>query len=257
MPEIEEMSSVKPFGNILVYGDSGVGKTVLAGTAGNGLIIAIDKGIISAARQGSTSKLVKIHEWEEFSAVTKYLRAGGYREYDWVVIDGLTMLQERLLRFVMDEQRRENSKIDEWVPSQAGHQKQQNMMRFYVNLYCDLPVNVLFTALPMNIETEDGEERVIPLIHGQKGALSNYCVGMSDAFGYMKLTTNKAGQEVRRITWRPNGAYIGKDRFGVLAPFTDDITLPEIAARIAAPVGSTRRTATTARRRRATTRRSA
>jgi hypothetical protein len=77
---------------------------------------------------------------------------------------------------------------------------------------------------------------------------------MVDAFGHMKLTKNKAGKEVRRITWRPNGAYIGKDRFDVFRPFTDDITLPEIAARIAAPVGETRRTAT---RRRATTRRSA
>jgi hypothetical protein len=158
MPAIEEMSTVKPHGNFLVYGDSGVGKTVLGGTARNGLIIAIDKGIISAARQGSTSKLVRISDWSEFEAITKYLRAGGYKNYDWIIVDGLTMLQERLLRFVMDEQRRENSKIDLWVPSQAGHQKQQNIIRHMMNIYCDLPVNILFTALPMNIETSMSPE---------------------------------------------------------------------------------------------------
>lgn len=267
MPPIENMADMDENTNLLVYADSGVGKTVLAGTAGpKGLIVAIDKGTVSAKINGSQCRVVRCHDWSDIEATQKWLRAGGYKEFDWVTWDGLTMMREKAMYYVLDMAVAENDKRDPFIPAQQDHQKVQLMMKKFVEHMCDLPVDTLFTALPMNIETQDGDEKVVPQIHGQKGDLSQYICGLMSAYGHMKVTTSKrTGQKVRRITWAPTGSYTGKDRFGVLAPFTDDITLPEIKARIVASqdVGgstgssrrsttrpATRRTASTTRRRR-------
>ena len=252
MPKISSMDDVVARGNFLVFGDPGVGKTPFAATSPSGLVIAADKGLISAKLAGSKAQKAVIQNWEQFESITRMLRAEDGAGYDWITIDGLTMLQEICMRAMLDRAHADNAKQDEDIPSQAVHQKVQNIMKRLVNVYCDLPVNVMFTALPWNIETEEGEERVIPLIHGQKGAVSNYITGLMDAVGYMQRKENKAGVEVPRITWKPHGAYYGKDRFGVLKPFTDNLTLPEIADRINSAVSgrtTQRRTAAVRRTR--------
>ena len=254
MPKIESMSAVEARGNFLVFGDPGVGKTPFGASSPNGLVIAIDKGLISAKLAGSKAQQATINTWEEFESLTKWLRVGHASEFDWITLDGLTMAQEKCMRFFLDEGHAKSAAQDDMVPSQAIHQKVQNTMKHMVGVYCDLPVNVMFTALPWNIETEDGEERVIPLIHGQKGATSNYVTGLMDAVGYAQRTENKAGREVFRITWKPHGAYIGKDRFGTLKPFTDNPSLPELADRMNSALtggGTTTQRRTPARRARA------
>lgn len=231
-PPIENLKDIDESINLLVYGDSGVGKTVWGATAVNGLILAIDKGTISAARAGSTSKRWKIDTWEEFEQAYRWLRDGGIKDYDWLIVDGLTMLWEKCMRFTLDQSKKDNPRRDDYIPAPDNHQKVQLMMKDYVGKLVDLPIDTAFTALPMNVETQDGDEIVIPQVHGQKGNTSHYICGLMSAFGHMSVKTlkSKTGteREVRRITWSPTGAYTGKDRYGVLKPYTDNITLPEI-----------------------------
>lgn len=231
-PVVEDLSEFDESKNLLVYADSGVGKTVLGGSDDGALILAIDKGTVSAARRGSKAKVIRIGTWDEFVKVYEWLRAGACKKYTWVVVDGLTMLWEKCMRSVLDAAIADNPRRDQYIPAMPDHQKVQLMLKDYVGKFCDLKVDVLFTALPMNIETKDGDEIVIPNIHGQKGDISHYICGLMSAFGRMSLETieDKKGneREVRRITWKPTGPYTGKDRYGVLAPHTDDITLPEI-----------------------------
>lgn len=254
-PPIKSMSTVKSHYNLGVYADSGVGKTVFAASHPGALVLAVDLGTIAAARQGSKAKVWECPSWEEFEKAQKWVRAGGYRDFEWIILDSFTMLRERCMTFHLELEHDRNAARDEFIPAPPDHQKVQNIMKRTAERFFDLPVHFLFTALPMVIESRDGEEHVLPMIHGQKGDTSHYIAGLTDSFGYMELAENKAGNPVRRIHWGPYAEYTGKDRFDVLGPYTDNLTLPDIQAKI--EESATRRTAPAVRRRRATTRRSA
>lgn len=264
-PPIKKMSSVKAAYNLLVYGNSGVGKTPWSATEPDSLVLAVDPGTISAARAGSKADVWEIPSWQEFEEAQKWIRAGGYSRYKLIVVDGLTMLRERCMRFVLDREHQRSAARDLFVPAPADHQGVQNMIKFAVEKFCDLSTNMLFTALPMHVESRSGDEVIVPLIHGQKGDLSHYLVGLMDAFGYMERTENDRGKSVARIHWGPYNEYTGKDRFGVLAPYTDNVNLPEIFDRIEgsgdpetrASASPRSRTRTGARRTARTTRRTA
>lgn len=231
-PPIIEMSEYKESVNLLVYGNSGVGKTPWAATVPGSLIVAADNGTISAARAGSKAKVWPIKDWSDFEEAQKWLRAGGAGQFPLVVLDGLTMLREKCMRFVLDREHERNGARDLFIPAQPDHQAVQNMIKYTVEKFCDLPVHTVFTALPMHVESRSGDEVVVPLVHGQKGDLSHYVAGLMDAYGYMERTENDKGRSVARIHWAPYNEYTGKDRFGVLAPYTDNVDLPEILERI-------------------------
>ena len=201
----------------------------------------------------------RIPTWEEFEKAQKWVRGGGYKQYEWIVIDSLTMLREKLMEHILVSEHARNAARDEFIPAQPDHQKVQNVIKRTAEKFCDLPVNFLFTAHVMHIESRAGEDVALPMIHGQNGDTSQVVCGLVDALGYMEEEPD--GEDVRRIHWKTYGEYTAKSRFDVLKPYTDDLSLPEIQRRIEAPVtirsSTKRRTAAPTRRRRTTTRRSA
>lgn len=240
--------------NLCVYAESGVGKTVFGGSGPPGtLILRIEKGTMSANRLGSKAKVMPLETWTEIERAQIWLRNGGYKDFSWLVFDSLHVMQEKLWRHIMDEVVKGNSTRDPDIPAQPDHLKMQLMIRRFMTLFTDLPINCLFLAQPMNIETADGDEMVVPMIDGKKGGLSRYTIGLMTSFGRMHLVESKTGKMIRRITWEPDGPYVGKDRTGVLAPHTDNKTLAEIAAMI--EEGGTRETRAQSRARIGRTRR--
>jgi hypothetical protein len=102
--------SIKPlrtgesrYTRILVYGDPGVGKTPFAASAPNALILDVDYGLESAIATGSTAKKWKVSDWNDATEALEYLRGGGVRDFEWVVLDGGTMLQQRGLDNIMED----------------------------------------------------------------------------------------------------------------------------------------------------------
>ena len=61
---IRELSDFNESINLLVYGDSGVGKTVLCGGAPSALFLSTETGTISAKRQGSKAKVWRMVNWK-------------------------------------------------------------------------------------------------------------------------------------------------------------------------------------------------
>jgi hypothetical protein len=256
-PPVMDMGEFDEPNNLLVYGESGVGKTVFGASGGpDTLVVRIEKGTRSALVLGSKAKLTPVYSWSEIEEVQKWLRNGAYRDYKWVILDSVHVMQEMMWRHIMDKVVQGNRSRDPDIPAQPDHLKMQLMIRRFMTLFCDLPVNCLFLAQPMNIETADGEEMVLPLIDGKKGGLARYTVGLMTSFGRMHMVETKSGREVRRITWQPDGPYTGKDRTGALAPHTDNKTLAEISdlidtggtKKIARPTARRVRTGTTRRR---------
>lgn len=232
-PPIVDLSDIKSFFNLIVYGDSGVGKTPFSASHPRSLILAADNGTISAARWGGRAKVWPLPDWEEFEKAQRWVRAGGYSRYDLIILDSFTMLREKCMRYTLETEHARNSARDEFVPAQPDHQRVQNVMKRTAERFCELPVSFLATALPMMAEKNDGEDRVMPMIHGQKGETSHYICGLFDCIGYLEATENTKGRKVHRIHWEPYKEYIGKDRFGVLAPYTDNATIVSVLDKLA------------------------
>lgn len=218
--------------NMLIYADSGVGKTVLAGTMPRGLIIACEPGTISAKRQGSKVKVWKVETWNDVELAYQFLEDNP-EMFDWVSIDSLTAMQELMLRWILNRANEKNSERDLDIPAIQDHQKWQNMLKRWVNDFNDLPVNVLWTALSMRQENEDGEDLVLPLLLGKGYQISASICGKMHAVGYMKVAsvkdkTTQEVKQVRKILFKNVTPFFAKDRYNCLADKTGWMRDPSI-----------------------------
>lgn len=239
-PNIISLEDTDESINLLVYGPSGVGKTVFGGSAENVLILGVENGTVSAKRQKSKADLWPVSHWDDIEEAYEWLYDNPDHGYDWIVIDSITQMQQLLLRNILELAVKENGNRDLDIPAIQDHQKWQNMFKRFVLAYCDLEVNVLFTALVRNEEDEEGEQFVTPDIQGKGYQMSQAICGMMSAYGYMQVKRKKVkakdGTEkvarVRRITWQDTGVIRGKDRYDVLAPYTEGKTLQQITEMI-------------------------
>lgn len=248
-PNIIKLEDTDESINMMIYGPSGVGKTVFGGSAQRVLFLAVESGTVSAKRQGSKAHVWPIETWADLEAAYEWLYdhedpddPDEHHGYDWVVIDSLTQMQQIALRAILDDAVKENANRDLDIPAIQDHQKWQNMFKRFVLGFCDLEVNVLFTALVRNEEDEEGEQFVTPDIQGKGYQMSQMVCGMMSAYGFMQVKRKKVQtsdgkskvKRVRRITWQDTGVIRGKDRYDVLAPYTEDKTLQEITEMIQA-----------------------
>jgi len=229
------------FTNIMIYGDSGCGKTVLAGTApGRKLMLAGEPGFISAARQGSVSKVRLIPDTATALAAVNWLEVGNCSRFDWLVVEGLGTMQSKFLLGYAAEAFDANpaKRAHRNLPDKPDYFNAQNFMKGWVARLIDLPCNVLFTTHAMRLEDDDGERVVYPWIQGKGYEVSNYIAGLMHAVGYMaprlRKTPTGETEQVRRILWqgtvdpKTDTRYFAKDQFDRLGKFMDDTSMPEI-----------------------------
>ena len=218
------------FVNLLIYADSGVGKTVFAGSDDDVLFIAPeDNGTLSAKRFGSTAKKWKINSWNDIVEAYNWLADLDTIPFNWVVLDSLTEMQDMCMRAILDEAVEMNPGRDPDVPQLQDWQPYFERFKRLVKAFNSLHVNVIYTALQQDEENEDGEKVVLPMLQGKGTQYAKKVSSWMTSFGHMTVRRKKSGtdedgnpvwEEFRVIQWKASKTVMAKDRTRCLEPRT-------------------------------------
>lgn len=240
--------------SILVYGDSNAGKTVLAGTLpAETFWLVCEPGFKSAARYRQRQELPphkgarRITNSAEAWAAVEWLEyRERYRKLKWLVVDGLSTMQDRFRlayaaeAFDINPTKRAHRNL----PDRPDYFNTQNFLKSWIPRLVDMPVNLLITAHAYRTDlTDDGELLVFPGVQGKVTETSNAISGLMDVTGYLeaKPIRNKRTEEVRirRRLWLASPTdrtrkeeqevrYIVGDKYDALGAYIDSPTMPRI-----------------------------
>lgn len=216
----------------MFYGEPGVGKTHLLGTAQDHkvtsplLVIDLDGGV-QTLRHRQDIDVVQVRGWNQLVGVYKDLfdaipSDGKKFPYGTIGIDTLSEIQALDLQEVMTAFARINDKIDADIPDQRGYGKSSAHMRRIVRAFRDLPCNVIF-----NCHSQSERDNNMRLLNQPKlvGKLRIDIPGFLDIVGYMSTVT-EGGEVERRLQFQKTETTIAKDRTGAFDPVEVNPTIP-------------------------------
>lgn len=227
--------------NWWVHGDSGIGKTVLAGTAPRALFLTTDpEGTESAKELGSNADEWPINTWEEFLEAVSWVvhSEGGIASYDWVVVDTADEVEE--LCWAAQLVSTDVKRASRYQPNKADYPLVWSKVKEQIMLLNRSPINCLYLSHSMRIdrETDDGEDTqtlAMPSIGSRKrGDLSTFLCARMTLVGYMRRVGNEDGEPVRQLLTETGPRWIAKDRHNTFGPGIDNPTVPGMLAAIAA-----------------------
>jgi hypothetical protein len=233
---IQKLATTSKYIRMFLVAHQGWGKTVFCGTAPNALFLTTDpEGTLSAQSLGSNAQEWEIRSWDDLEEAYRWLRDEGHKEYDFVIVDNVTVAQRLAMRESMQISKKMSNnpdKLDPYVPAQGDYNRNQHMIVQFVMKMFDLPMHVIFTSHIKGMEDAEGEPFYSANIHGQQGGIANECLGYANIVGMGESRMAKNDRIIRRLWFSHYEAYRGKDRYVVLGNYKDDITVPDMLALI-------------------------
>lgn len=216
--------------NILVYGDPGAGKTVLAGSADSVaamspvLFIDIEGGTFSIRERNPNVDVVRVKSWNDMQQVYNALYSGDH-DYKTVVLDSLTEIQKFSMYNIMKQLIKEDPDRDPDIPSMREWGKNIEQIRLLVRAFRDLPMNTIFTALAK--EDKDPKTGKLKNRPSLSGKLANEVAGFLDIVGYL-YTKPIDGVYHRLLLTQPTDQHVAKDRSDNFPQILQDPTMETV-----------------------------
>lgn len=227
----------------LFYGRSGAGKTRLASSAPDVLVIDVNEQGTDSVRKDFDPDVYTVEYWDELNEVFWYL-ASGEHKYKSVAIDGVTGMQNLCMKFVLGDETARDASRDPDMPSRQVWGKVGELMKTQITNFRNLPMNVIFTALQRvktsgDDDDEEGEIFVSPACSPSIAGHLEAAVGM---IGYLQTTRvlgpKQEGKKKRaritrtRLLIGPSDRYLTKDRYGLMVPHVDAPSVHELLSSI-------------------------
>src|ERR1041384_999173 len=228
--KVETVSTTTSNLNMIVYGDPGVGKTLLAGSAADVaemapvLFIDVEGGTLSLRNTHPYIEVVRVKTWEDMQNLYNELHRGK-TPYRTVVLDSLTEIQKFSLMRIMVDLVREHDDRDPDVPGMREWGKNIEQIRKMVRAFRDLEMNTIFTALAQY----DKDQRTGMLLTKPSlpGKLAAEIPGFVDIVLYMYVK-NVDGEQKRLMLSQKTDSVQAKDRSGMLSPVIENPTMSKL-----------------------------
>jgi len=238
---ISKVIEQPPFFNMMIYGNSGAGKTRLAGSADavpelrRVLFIDVEGGTLTLRNTTYNEvEVVRVRSWQEMEAVYKELMLPGHG-FNTVVVDSLTELQklsmDRIMRRLVetgDDESIENVDGD-LVPQIREWNINIEQTRKVVRKFRDLPVNTIFTALEHSDKNMlRGTTRRKPSLSGK---VKDEVAAFLDIVGYLytkERDVDGESKQQRMLLTGQTEDTVAKDRSNRLPMVIPDPTMATI-----------------------------
>lgn len=227
---IQDVDEIDPYLNFLVYGESGVGKTVLAGSSclvpalAPVIFLNIEGGTLSLRKRYPEVKTVRCKAYSDIVKVYEALKSGKH-PFKTVVVDSLTESQKFSMAGIMRVTTEKDSDRDPDLPGIGEWGKNIEQMRKLVRAFRDLPMNTIFTALAMTEKDKKGNTTIKPQMSGK---LSSEVAGFLDVVLYMYKKDVKDEGTHRVLTSAGTEEIVAKDRTDNLPKYMKNVTMAEL-----------------------------
>jgi phage nucleotide-binding protein len=223
------------FLNLLIYGDSGIGKTTLAGSAdvvtemSPTLVVDVEGGTESLRHAYPNVDVVRVKTWNEMQQVYDELHAGRHK-YQTVILDSLTEIQKfSMMQIMFDLIEKKGDEVDPDVPGMREWGKNIEQIRRFVRGFRDLPMNAIFTSLSKEDKNpRTGKSKTMPSLSGKVAAEVPAFLDVV-LYYYIKRVDDV---EKRLLLSSPTETIIAKDRTARLPVVMEDPTMSKLYAAI-------------------------
>lgn len=215
---------------MLVFGESGAGKTTFLGTAQDsgltsptllidvegGSVVLNDKPNVDVRQVRSTAGVEEIadilHKHKKY--------------YATIQLDSLTDFRDiNMAEVMMDQYKKKPETTDRHVPSPREWGRSGSQIKEVLRYLKDLPCHVIVTTLlEVKQDQRTGIEKMQPLLPGQLG---KQVPGFFDIVGFLRAT-EKNGTSLRTMQFKKTERVMAKDRTKALPDVLDNPTIPEI-----------------------------